>query len=358
MTYEERYHSFAQYLRDRQVEHGAVPRDFIDSIPDKEMMEAYRKNHEDGKDFYSEEQERSVIMEYGSNEAIYEALEGIKSMNHLDSIEKDLVKEFSGSMRTIAAKEINAGKLNSLLKDFENIGVKIEHKYIDEALVDCCAGFVQWVLEGCKYYVREEEDQRFELDYDLTCPACLLNEILHRYKTLLGWSQYADVNIDDDESFVEYVSSRTFCIIQDGIPDPLPDNWAESLDKKRFESLVSRLFEVFLDYLMRLPLISCWLLGKEVGQKRKEEDEEARKFLSYTHDYFCEKYQSCLKTGTEDQFFKDLEDYLKTLPIEQLETLYDEGFPVDVTNKQAKKINRLVGNLIKSLKPECHDKSN
>ena len=351
MTYEERYHSFVQYLKDRQLEMGCIPAEIINEIDDEDIMGSYRTNSENGKEFYSKEQERGVIMEYSTNEAIFQIFENIKHSNHMDTVEEELKREFSG--RVISVSEINQGRLNSILKDLESLGTRIELKDLDEILRDSCSIFAQWILDGRKYYVQEYEDKKFTVDFDKICPACFLNETLHKYRTLAGWATYANcVETCGEKIKIVDCNDMLMSFVIDHVVDKVSDGvFSEDLyNKKRYEALMSRFFDLIFEYLMGLPLISCWLMGKEIAQKRMDENEEARKFLNYTHDYFCEKYQSCIKSGVPNDFFVDLEGYFKTLSLEQLDILYNAGFPVKLQGKHITKARRLLGQIIKEVK--------
>jgi hypothetical protein len=347
MTYEDRYHSFAQYLKGRQIELGFVPPEIINDIDDEDIMESYRRDHDSGKEFYSKEQERGIIMEYSSNEAISQAFEEVKHSNHLDTVEENLLKEFSGRIKPISVLNMNPAKLASVLNDFKVLGVNLEPQDIDKALEEACSIFALWILEGFKYYIKEEdEDRTFSIDFDKMCAACLLNETLHNYRTLFGWSLYAKTDEIEERELKNY-NSVIISEIIDHLYDAVLDKVDEELPQKKFQKVMSRLFDLVFEYLFNLPLISCWMHGKDLAQKRYAENCETHKFLSYTHDYFCDKYK-CIESGVEAQFFKDFENYLNTLELEQLEILFDAGFPIHMSSKQARKAKRILERLIRS----------
>jgi hypothetical protein len=352
MTYEDRYHSFAQYLKNRQIEAAFVPAEIINDLPDEAVMESYRlqdASSDNSKEYYSKEQEHAIIMEYNSNETIYQAFEEIKHSSHIDTAEEELFKEFPDRAVNISVSEMNQGQLDSVLKDLEGIGVKIEKEALNGVLKEICSMFALWVLEGCKYYIKEVKDKTFELDFERVCPACLLKETLYNFRTLLGWAIYTkngDFNGNELRSNQDAVISKaTDCILDiaiDGLTIEAPNH-------RKFHKIIGRLFDIFFGYSMNLPLISCWMLGKELAQRKYSENKETHNFLSYTHDYFLDKY-SCLKPEIEAQFFKDVENYLRTLQLEQLEILFDAGFPVQMSRKQFNKIDKLLKRLIIAMK--------
>lgn len=343
MTYEEKRHSFAEFLKSRQIELKLVPDEVINSLDDDEILESYRTNSNDDSELYSKEQERWVLMEYETNEAIMHALENFKYTNHIDETEQKLLKEFSSEMVKISASNMNLEKLNKVLSDFKKLGIELTNDDLDKVLEETCSMFALWILEGCKYFIKEEKKGDFSLDAEKVCSACLLKETLHNYKSFLGWSLNSK-NADGDvlRSCNEAIISDTV----DYVIDLACDKMTTEINEKKFDSVLQKLFDLFFGYLMNLPLISCWLLGKELAQKRYSENEEKHKFLCSTYDYFSNKYK-CIEPNIEMQFYKDVENYLKTLQIEQLETLYDVGFPVDMlTNKQKRKVKKLIEQLI------------
>jgi hypothetical protein len=352
MTYEDRYHSFAQYLKDRQIEMDFVPAEIINDLPDEAIMESFRlrdASSEDGQEFYSKEQERGIIMEYSSNEAIYQAFQNIKHSNHIDTVGEDLLKEYPDRMREISSTGMNPGRLDSILKDLKDLGINLETKAIDGALKESCSIFALWILEGCEYYIREDKDRTFGVDFDKACPACLLKKTLRNYRTIFGWSLYAKTDEFENRELknchskiIEDATDFILNAVYESITGDMPN-------KRKYEKVMNRLFDIYFEYLMNLPLISCWMYGKELAQQRYSENEEAHKLVSYTHDYFSDKY-SCLEPENEVQFFKDVDNYLRTLQLDQLEALYEIGFPVKMSRKQFNKVNKLLERLIIAMK--------
>jgi hypothetical protein len=105
---------------------------------------------------------------------------------------------------------------------------------------------------------------------------------------------------------------------------------------------MSKLFGLIYDYMAILPLISCWLVGKDVAQKRMDENEENGKFLEETHVHFCKKYSCPVKIEDQGRFEADLNEYLKGLSLEQLELLQMEGFPIEMPKKLNRKTKRIL----------------
>ena len=89
-SFEEKHHSFSQYLRDRQSQY--YPMEMLEDIPDENILESYRRDFMDGSYHYTKEQEKSIIMECDSNESMLRAFEKLQHLKHSEELEGKLGK--------------------------------------------------------------------------------------------------------------------------------------------------------------------------------------------------------------------------------------------------------------------------
>lgn len=344
-SFEEKYHNFAQYLRGRQTKF--YPMEMLNDIPDEEILESYRKNNENDEYFYTKDQEKSIIMEYESNESILEALENLQHLNHKESLEKEILEEFKSTITPILVEGYEG--LNTVLSKLNNVGIKIEIEALNNTLVEAVSIFPYWVLNENEFYVREEPPHNFFMDSDYYCSICLLNKTLHKYKTLLGWSRFTYTSeFDEENNIPEIFQEKIIDFLQWNILSLVSKNSsgvdpAKSIENPKLINLLEKLMKVLLCYIMGVPLISCWVYGKQRALEEEKKNEEADEVLEQTHNYFHEKYVNCQKTGDMKQFFTHIDNFLKPLSMEQLKILHEEGFPLEnLSTKTLLKINRTI----------------
>jgi hypothetical protein len=351
--FEEKYHNFAQYLRGRQAQFYA--KEMLDDIPDDVMLESYRKNPKDDSYFYTEDQEKSIIMEYESNEAIANAFEKLQHLSHRESLEKEIIEEFKLFINPVTVEGCEG--LDSTLFKLNKMDIKLEIKDLNITVINAISIFPYWIIMGNNFYVSEEEPFDFCMDYDDYCSTCLLNETLHKYKTMLGWSRYTYTDFFDEEEMspevfqtriIGYIQKDVVSLISKYKSDTLENTYKSIAGNPKLMHQVNNLLEIILNYIMELSLISCWVHGKERALEEEKKTEEASEVLKQTHEYFCEKYKNCLKSGDMKPFFEALDNFLKPLSLEQLEILDENGFPLEnLAGKTLTKINRAIAKYIK-----------
>lgn len=346
---EDKIKSFAQYLRQKQGKY--VPQEVLEDIPDEDILEAYRTNGNDQKEMYTKEQELAVIMEHDSNEAIFKALEELQHMHHLDEIEKRVTEEFSNLIRPI---EVIGGikKIQKILKSLQQatkstFGVEDVNKIIKEA----CSIFPQWILSGEKYFVREFEPHKNTFEAEQYCVGCLLQESLYRMKTLGFWANHTltgDTDEDEEvELFVEQITGLVVGSIFEKIVETSTDNEIEEKmsNNRLINSLVENLIEKMNDYVLSTSLISCWIHCKDIAQVEVKKGEELEEFMRETHNRFDQRYQRAMAVYEVDNYVQEVSEFLSALPIDRLECIVENDFPVEMSPDTAVKINKILEDL-------------
>jgi hypothetical protein len=337
-TFEDKYKAFASYLRDKQKDYA--PAEMLESLSDDEIVESYRSIPFSQDYYYTKEQEREIIMEYESNENIFEAIENLKHTNHMDEQEKKLIEKFSSNIREIIVPVTE--KTTNILHKLDAYGIKIDYNDLTELVKEISTIFPECVLESREFFVEESQPHTLLMGSDQCCPTCLLEKYLDRYSTLMGWSRFVlngGINEDEitpknySEEIEDQLRDKFFDLLFEKCTDP------EVLNKDKVMDITGKLYHVLCDSIFSLPLMTCWVYGKNIAQARIDENEEVSEFLDHTHEQFCAKYRNC---PDKNQFFKDVENFLNFLSIEQLQNIYEYGFPIDLSKKDYKKINRLL----------------
>jgi hypothetical protein len=329
-SYEERRHSFAQYLKDRQVEAGYIPREDILEISDEDILEAYRKNSEDGLDLYTDVQEYGVIMEYSTNESIFQALENIKNQNHLDNVEKALFKEFSKEVSPVRVSDMDT---KSALAKLSKLGINLSQDDVAHLLSEACSFFPEWIMEGHKFYAEERERNIVSIGTEKVCVACFLNETLHRFKTFRAWALHTDSSVSSDYKLKTCgeIFYKKFSDYSIGFAVRKNKDFDLNTPVEKFVNIIHELIILIFDYLSDLSLISCWVAGKELARDKVNENEQKFIFLKETHEHFNKKYPDVIDFKDKINYIRDLKEYLGKLSVEQLEVLSEIGIPVDMT---------------------------
>ena len=185
-----------------------------------------------------------------------------------------------------------------------------------------------------------ESDYNFSYDPENgTYVKMVYNQEADKYSLESNKGKSSDYNYFEFFSLVFDKFGNYYVVAQ---KNPEPDDRYE----KRFVNLMSNLFGLIYDYMANIPLIFCWLAGKDIAQKRMDENQENEKFLEETHVHFCKKYSCPVKIEDQDRFVIDLNEYLKSLSLEQLELLQMEGFPIEMPKKLSRKTNRILGSFL------------
>jgi len=356
-SYDDKLKSFTTYLR--SVLKDVVPSEVLEEMSDDDLMEAERKNPETGDDFFSKEQERHIIMECGSNESIIDAFSNLKHLSHLEEKEKQLLEEFSCNLKTITVEK-NGSVLN-ILKRLKKYSKDVTVKDLDSILEIICSMYPGWVLEGDKYTIVEEEPLQFSLDGEDICVGCLLDESMHDYKTFFGWAKNnytGGIYEGDDFDDIETDMLETYNMkAKDALVDMVtalftmkyekPDNFFEDIEQNNhYNDLFFELCEELWRYLMVVPLVSCWMYGKDSAQKSIDQKKEAFEILDGIHDQFETIYQECLKTKDYKPFIQGLKNYLHQFDKSQLLLISRFGLPFDMSQTLENKLDKI---LIKEL---------
>jgi hypothetical protein len=344
-SFEEKQHSYAEYLKKRLRDKDLVPDEVLENLSDEEVLESYRKDCTDGHEFYTREAERQVIMETENNDGIYKATENLKHMNHIENVEKEIIKEFSSKINSISVKNVDRIKkvLDALNKD--KLLISIED--IDEIILFACSLFPEYILEGAVFETFESEDAVTSLRRDYICAGCLLKENVNRFKTLTVWAlNTLNGNLNDDEdgftSYFDFLIDRLAMHIAETIDYNIQNEKVFEQTMKRKEKEFDELLNGIAEHLDKISLISCWVYAKDKAQEMIDDIEEQDTVLQNIHDIFCEKYSAYFKNNELDKFLKDVKDFLNTLTAEQVEIVYDEGFPVEMAVKWNKHVDDIV----------------
>jgi hypothetical protein len=345
-SFEEKHHSFSQYLRDRQSQY--YPMEMLEDIPDENILESYRRDFMDGSYHYTKEQEKSIIMECDSNESMLRAFEKLQHLKHSEELEGKLIEEFKSNINPIDVTKCLG--LNNILSKLNKIGIKIEIKDLNTLVINAASIFPHWILSGNTFYVREDTPNNFSMDSDNYCSICLLEETLHKLKTMLGWCSYTiSGNFDMEEKYPEVFRTKIVNFVHTSISELVSDGCSKKCSNKcnicssnKLENLLDKLFEEIMLYIMDLTLISCWVHGKEKALEEEKKEDESNDVLKQTHEYFCEKYKDCKKSGDMERFFVYLNNFLKPLSLHQLSILYREGFPLDLDSRTLKKVDKVI----------------
>lgn len=343
IPFEEKLHNFAQYLKEKQ--RRFLPAEIIEDISDEDILDSYRKNSEDGSDCYTKEQEKSIIMEYESNDSIEKAFENLQHLNHREELEKELIEEFKNFIVPITIEDYKW--IDSARVKINKMGIKIEKNKFNDIFIEAISAFPYWILMGNKYYVAEETPGSFYMDCDEYCSMCLLSEMLHKYKTLLGWSLYTYSGDFEEEgtpeTYKDRIISHIYKRVQFLIADSSLNETDHLLNSPKLDKVIDKIMEGLLPEVLNIPLISCWVFGKEKAIEEDKKNKESEEVLKQTHEYFCEKYKDYKKSGDSKQFFSHLDTFLKPLSIEQLSIIYESGFPLeDLSTRMSAKINRTI----------------
>ena len=353
-SYEDKLKSYTEFLRKALVD--VFPDDVLENISDEELMAAGRKNPETGKDFFSEEQERHIIMENSSNDSIAEAFNNIKHLCHLEEKEKLILREFSDKSKVISVK--NDTNVQALLKKLKKYAKNVKLEDIDETLKLVCSVYPGWVLDGLSYRIIEDEPLQFSLAEEEGCVGCLLEDSLHDYVTFYGWATnnytgeiYNNEEFDED---IEPEVIETYDMkAKDALVDMLtalfnlkyenPDSFFEDIGEDgKYNDIFFELCEVLWRYLMVVPLISCWVYGKDLAQRARDQRQEAIEILNGLHEQLDIVYQECQKSKNYASFLQGIKNYLHQFDKDQLLLISRFGLPFDMTRTLENKVDKIL----------------
>ena len=348
-SFEEKSKSYADYLRSRQLKTGVVATEIINSLSDEDILESYRLNAIDQTPFYTKEQERQVIMEYESNEAIFDALDNIINTDNSEKQEKEIVKEFEGEIQDITIAE--NPKIKNLLDRFKEQDICIEIEDIDEAIQEIVSIFPEWIMDGYEYAIKEIQPNKFSIITNKCCSTCLLDNSLHNYKTLLGWSNFTlNGEISENSNNPSVFSYEVQELLRNELADLFIDSgsFIEDVIKNPTKNpksviLFGELTNLICRHIFGLSLISCWVRGKDRAQERINEMEENQEFLEQVKEQFKD-YDKAL--SDKNVFFTNVENFLRALSFDQVLTIYSYGFPLNLSKKDDKKMKKLLENIL------------
>lgn len=349
-TYEEKFHSYANYLRNRLFEKDMVPREALEDLSDEELLESYRINHTDGSPLYSKEQEHQAIMENEGNEGIFNATENLKHMNHIEEVEKNLLKKYADKIHPITAagnKDIEKA-LKALNKDREVMSMED----VDGTILCSASTFPEYIIQGEEYAPMEESEGAISILVKGTCTGCMMEDNFSRFKTLFPWAistMYGETKDEEDEQgfktymdvIQEHFFDHFFTVIQGNLieidPEMNTNKWLEDTDNE-----VNELIGAIMHYLSKITIPSCWVYAKEKAQEKIQHREESGEVLQNIHNIFHEKYELNYRNNNIGKYLKEVKDFLRTLTFEQVAIVQENGFPVDMSKNWANRTEEAV----------------